>query len=38
MIDFVIAFNDRQKKADEPKKKKPKARLATQAEIDAFLG
>lgn len=36
VVDFVIAYNERQ---EEPKEKeRPKKRLATQAEIDAFLG
>lgn len=37
VVDFVIAFNERNE--EKPKEKeKPKKRLATQAEIDAFLG
>lgn len=46
LVDFVIAYNDRQKKADEAAKKaaemaetKKKAkRRATQEEINSFFG
>lgn len=37
VIDFVISYNERNKKAEQASKK-PKIRRATQAEIDAFLG
>lgn len=38
VVDFVIAFNERQERAEKTEKKKPKKRLATQAEIDAYFG
>lgn len=44
IVDFCIAYNERHQEADEdpnqdPRKPvKKKTRLATQAEIDAFLG
>lgn len=43
IVDYVISFNERQKQAEEmaerkPKKERPKRRLATQAEIDAYFG
>lgn len=38
VVDFIIAYNERNKDAEEKPKKKPKIRRATQAEIDAFLG
>lgn len=33
VIDFVISYNERNRKDEKPKK-----RMATQAEIDAFFG
>ena len=40
VVDFCIEYNNRQKEAEEraERKKKPKRRRATQAEIDAFFG
>lgn len=43
LVDFVVAYNDRQKEADkaqkrEETKKRKKKRKATQADIDAFFG
>lgn len=43
LVDFVIAYNDRQKEADkaqkrEETKKRKQKRKATQADIDAFFG
>lgn len=38
VIDFVIAYNERNKQENEDKPKKKTKRYATQAEIDAFLG
>lgn len=40
VVDFVIAYNERHEDEIEQgdPEKKPKMRLATQAEIDAFLG
>lgn len=37
VVDFVIAYNDRMKEA-ENEEKKDKKRKATQKDIDAFLG
>ena len=37
VVDFVIAYNDRVKEA-ENEEKKDKKRKATQKDIDAFLG
>ena len=44
IVDFCIAYNERHKETEEESDKgskksvKKKKRLATQAEIDAFLG
>lgn len=35
VVDFVIAYNERNKSEEE---KKPKRRKASQADIDAFFG
>lgn len=37
VVDFCIAYNDRQKRAEE-QEEKPQKRKATQSEIDAFFG
>ena len=37
VVDFVIAYNDRQKEA-EKQEKKPKRRKASQEDINAFFG
>ena len=37
VVDFVIAYNERNKHNDDTDKK-PKKRMATQAEIDAYFG
>lgn len=37
VVDFVIAYNERQEEAEKAQEK-PKKRMATQAEIDAFFG
>ena len=41
IVDFVVAFNDRQKrseKAQEAEEKKQRKRKATQGDIDSFFG
>ena len=41
LVDYVIAFNDRQKKAErqaKKEKKRGKRHKATQDEINAFFG
>ena len=41
VVDFVIAYNDREKAAEKKQKKEEKhgkKRRATQADIDAFFG
>jgi len=41
VVDFVISYNERQKRAEEKhetEKKRGKTRKATQADIDAFFG
>lgn len=41
IVDFVIAYNDRQKKVRrimENEKERPAKRKATQADINAFFG
>lgn len=41
IVDFCIAYNDRQKEAEkqnEHDEKKPKKRKATQDDINAFFG
>lgn len=37
VVDFVIAYNERNKN-DEQEKKKPMKRKATQGDINAFFG
>lgn len=37
VVDFCIAYNDRQKRV-EKQEEKPQKRKATQSEIDAFFG
>lgn len=37
VVDFCIAYNDRQKRAEKQEEKTQK-RKATQSEIDAFFG
>lgn len=37
VVDFVIAYNERNTQ-DKRRPDRPRKRLATQAEIDAFLG
>ena len=37
VVDFVIAYNERNRD-DSDKKKKPKKRKATQGDINAFFG
>lgn len=41
VVDFVIAYNQRQKRAEQESKRKEKhgkRRRATQGDIDAFFG
>ena len=40
VVDFVIAYNERQKRFEKEQEdsEKPKKRRATQSEIDAFFG
>lgn len=40
IVDFCVAYNERQKKAEREAEKntKPAKRMATQADIDAFFG
>ena len=41
VVDFVVAYNDRQKKADkaqEQAEKRAQKRKATQGDIDSFFG
>ena len=40
VVDFTIAYNERQKRTDEAMEKRdePKRHRASQAEIDAFFG
>ena len=38
VVDYVIAYNDRVKEAENEEKKKDKKRKATQRDIDAFFG
>lgn len=44
VVDYVIAYNDRQKRAEDQSKRaakakdEPKRRKATQADINAFFG
>lgn len=41
VVDFIIAYNDRQKAAEKAEKraeKRGKRRKGTQADIDAFFG
>ena len=37
VVDFVLTYNERNSQ-DKKEKERPRKRLATQAEIDAFLG
>lgn len=40
VVDFVITYNERQKKSEEAaaQSEKPQRRRATQADINAFFG
>lgn len=36
LVDYILSYNEYQGKANENDKKKPKVRLATQADFDNF--
>lgn len=38
VVDFVIAYNERQRQSETAKTGKPRAKKATQADINAFFG
>lgn len=38
VVDFVVDYNERQKRADREAEKKDKKRRATQNDINGFLG